>query len=45
MELQAGEAILLYTDGVNEASDAPSVRFPEWRLEELLGQIKDQNPR
>jgi sigma-B regulation protein RsbU (phosphoserine phosphatase) len=42
LQLAPGEAIVLYTDGVTEALDASEVLFSEERLEELLGEVKDQ---
>ena len=44
IQLAPGEGIVLYTDGVTEALDASEVLFSEERLEELLGEVKDQAP-
>lgn len=44
IQLAPGEGIVLYTDGVTEALDASDVLYSEERLEELLGQVKDQAP-
>jgi sigma-B regulation protein RsbU (phosphoserine phosphatase) len=44
LQLAPGEGIFLYTDGVTEALDAAEVLFSEERLEELLGEVKDEPP-
>jgi sigma-B regulation protein RsbU (phosphoserine phosphatase) len=44
LQLERGDGIVLFTDGVTEALDASDVLFSEERLEELLGEIKDQEP-
>ena len=41
LQLEAGDTLLLYTDGVTEAEDVGNNQFQEERLMELLGQQKD----
>ncbi|MBL7192155.1 SpoIIE family protein phosphatase [bacterium] len=42
--LKAGDAIFLFTDGVTEAMNAEEDMFSRERLEEVLGEIKSDNP-
>ena len=43
-QLEKGEGIFLFTDGVTEALDASEVLFSEEKLEDVLGEVKDQTP-
>ena len=44
MSLNAGETLVLYTDGVTEAMDAQSQFFSTPRLEQTLQRLADQRP-
>lgn len=44
LELQPGEMLVLYTDGVTEAFDAAGDQFGEDRLMRCLGQVGGQDP-
>jgi sigma-B regulation protein RsbU (phosphoserine phosphatase) len=44
LQLEPGDGMVLYTDGVTEALDAADVLYSEERLEHLLGEVKDQPP-
>ncbi len=36
VNFEAGDRLVLYTDGVTEAEDAEGEMFEDWRLEKLL---------
>jgi sigma-B regulation protein RsbU (phosphoserine phosphatase) len=44
LSLQAGDTLLVYTDGVTEAADGKQVLFSEKRLMRLLSEAGDQSP-
>ena len=43
--LRPGEALLLYTDGVTEATDSSETLYSNQRLERFLGSHRDASPR
>ena len=43
--LRAGDTLVMYTDGVNEAFNADFEQYGEPRMERILAQLKDKNCR
>lgn len=43
VQLEPGDTLLLYTDGVTEAEDPDRNLFQDWRLKEVLGQHKSSS--
>ena len=41
--LQAGDALLLYTDGVTEAESPTGEQYGQWRLEQLLTRLRERS--
>lgn len=44
-EMQPGDCLLLYTDGVNEAMDSKGVEFGEERVQDRLAKYAPQGPK
>jgi phosphoserine phosphatase RsbU/P len=42
VQLQPGDGILMYTDGVTEAEDITEAQFEDDRVEQMLQEVKDQ---
>jgi sigma-B regulation protein RsbU (phosphoserine phosphatase) len=43
MQLEPGDTLLLYTDGVTEAEDRDRNLFQDWRLKEVFGRYQDSS--
>ena len=43
LQLEPGDTLVLYTDGVTEAEDKDRNLFEDWRLKEVVGQHRDSS--